>query len=41
MLLVPDDVVLHGKDQMAQSSVHGVVVKVFLNIHTAAQDAQT
>jgi len=30
MLLIPDDIVLHGKDQVAQGSIHGVIIKVFL-----------
>lgn len=37
MLLIPDDVVLHGKDQVAQSSVHGVVVEVFLSTHSSTR----
>lgn len=30
MLLIPNDIILHGKDQVAQGSIHGVIVKVFL-----------
>lgn len=30
MLLIPNDIILHGKDQVAQSGIHGVIIKVFL-----------
>ena len=30
MLLIPNDIILHGKDQVAQGSIHGVIIKVFL-----------
>lgn len=30
MLLIPNDIVLHGKDQVAQGCIHGVIIKVFL-----------
>lgn len=30
MLLIPDDIVLYGKDQVAQGGIHGVIIKVFL-----------
>lgn len=30
MLLIPNDIILHGEDQVAQGSIHGVIIKVFL-----------
>lgn len=30
MVLIPNDIILHGKDQVAQGGIHGVIIKVFL-----------
>lgn len=30
MLLIPNDIILHGKYQVAQGSIHGIIIKVFL-----------
>lgn len=30
MLLIPNDIIFHGKDQVAQGCIHGVIIKVFL-----------
>lgn len=30
MLLIPNDIIFHGKDQVAQGRIHGVIIKVFL-----------
>lgn len=41
VLLIPDDIILHGKHQVAQSSVHGVVIKVFLRAHISTRRVNT